>query len=719
VSGEARKQEPQQAQAPVVAAAGPRTHMSPANPPGSIDAVLQLQRAAGNRAASNAIQSATSTGRVVPEGGQRLAGSLREEMEERFGHDFGHVRVHTGAAASRSASALFAKAYTFGRDIVFGKGEFDPSTAPGRHVLAHELAHVVQQGRGGARPPTLSPNTSIERSADRAASAFSQGTGAVAVGGRSAPGIARVYRKNAAPKYAADAIFSELGEELGLDPAGTTKGGGAAKAARDARKAGFTQGLKPGTVDLAVQSHGSAPDVRKALKVVGQKIQSAHIAPTSALKGLKKYSRSEALTMLLPKPLHRQFDRHWQDWAKGLLEQRKAAGLRGDALKKVSVKELRTAVENAIEALPEPSPGKAGVARTTKNAMQWKLFDELHRNLGLKPNDLVKLPYSPLRSRISGIVKKGAGPAAAILAAGMRYRDLRATGHGQGESGAAAGAHLGLAGILGLASRSSNVLTKAQAGRMGGGAIGTVITLGNMGLQMLGVSKKVTDVTQTASDVVPVNMAGNMLEVTARAGANIIQGDWKAFDRQMKEVSEGKAGMPLEGYFRTFSMTADIKNEIADRLKFTHQVKGSITSGDVLNAVNESVEHNVLKQKFGTTTQNVWNATAAPLLLRQVKVFEGLARGKGLKGAVEESKQMEKNAPINRAFDYAQEQGKQFVEKELPHFIHQELPEARELASRDFEKLKAQVSETVDEKKQAAKAYLGEKFDAARRFLPF
>jgi hypothetical protein len=71
-------------------------------------------------------------------------------MERRFGHDFGDVRVHVGEQAAAATGSLGALAFSVGRDIVMGVGQFAPHTAPGRHLLAHELAHVVQ-GRGQPR----------------------------------------------------------------------------------------------------------------------------------------------------------------------------------------------------------------------------------------------------------------------------------------------------------------------------------------------------------------------------------------------------------------------------------------------------------------------------------------------------------------------------------------------------------------------------------------
>ena len=88
-------------------------------------------------------------------GGQPLSSGSRRYMEPRFGHDFNQVRVHTDEAASRSASAVQAHAYTVGNDIVFGPGQYAPGTRDGDRLLAHELAHVVQQTGGGA-PTQLS-----------------------------------------------------------------------------------------------------------------------------------------------------------------------------------------------------------------------------------------------------------------------------------------------------------------------------------------------------------------------------------------------------------------------------------------------------------------------------------------------------------------------------------------------------------------------------------
>jgi len=77
--------------------------------------------------------------------GAPLSPALRGFFEPRFGNDFGAVRLHTGALAERSADAVHARAFTLGNDVVFGHGEYAPDSPAGRHLLAHELTHVVQQ----------------------------------------------------------------------------------------------------------------------------------------------------------------------------------------------------------------------------------------------------------------------------------------------------------------------------------------------------------------------------------------------------------------------------------------------------------------------------------------------------------------------------------------------------------------------------------------------
>jgi outer membrane protein OmpA-like peptidoglycan-associated protein len=76
-------------------------------------------------------------------------------MEPRFGEDFSLVQVHTDAKATESARAVNARAYTVGRDVVFGSGQYVPGTYEGRKLIAHELTHVAQQRQHEPRPSRL------------------------------------------------------------------------------------------------------------------------------------------------------------------------------------------------------------------------------------------------------------------------------------------------------------------------------------------------------------------------------------------------------------------------------------------------------------------------------------------------------------------------------------------------------------------------------------
>ncbi len=111
-------------------------------------------------------------------------------MESRFGEDFGSVRVHRGSEAAAAARARRARAFTAGSHVVFGAGQYAPESASGRHLLAHELAHVVQQSRGGSSGGRAE-RQSLERQAERGAEQLSAGQGPVRVAGASGLAVQR------------------------------------------------------------------------------------------------------------------------------------------------------------------------------------------------------------------------------------------------------------------------------------------------------------------------------------------------------------------------------------------------------------------------------------------------------------------------------------------------------------------------------------------------
>jgi hypothetical protein len=160
---------------------------APVAPVPSVGATVQRECAAcaagGKRCAEceekdEELRRASATGQTITAGadpvrvesrlaalgpGQPLATDLRGFFEPRFGHDFGAVRLHTGSTAAAAATAARARAFTLRQDVVFGAGEYAPASRGGRRLIAHELAHVVQQSpaSGGApvvrRQPAAAP----------------------------------------------------------------------------------------------------------------------------------------------------------------------------------------------------------------------------------------------------------------------------------------------------------------------------------------------------------------------------------------------------------------------------------------------------------------------------------------------------------------------------------------------------------------------------------
>lgn len=101
--------------------------------------------------------------------GQPIDAATRGFMEPRFGHDFSHIRVHTDERAADSARAVQAQAYTVGHHVVFNENQFAPTTPQGRELLAHELAHAVQQRNSSGPLREVDPSATAEASATEAA----------------------------------------------------------------------------------------------------------------------------------------------------------------------------------------------------------------------------------------------------------------------------------------------------------------------------------------------------------------------------------------------------------------------------------------------------------------------------------------------------------------------------------------------------------------------
>ncbi len=177
--------------------------------------------------------------RAAGSSGHALPVQLQRQFEASTGADLSGVRVHTGQASQLAAFAVHAQAYTVGQDIHFAAGRYQPDDARGVHLLAHEVAHTVQQAGGDVRRQhrleVSGPDDPCEREADRAADAM--------VAGRPA--------------------------ELGGAPVGPQR---AAEASPDAANRAWAQGQRPAVRqlvdDVAAARARHTADARAALEAV-------------------------------------------------------------------------------------------------------------------------------------------------------------------------------------------------------------------------------------------------------------------------------------------------------------------------------------------------------------------------------------------------------------------------------------------------------------------
>ncbi len=120
-----------------------------------------LIQKSGDGTATASPQTEAKIDSMRKSGGTPLESSTREFMESRMGHDFSDVRIHKGSDAESTSKDLNAKAYTVGKDIAFGKGEYQPETHEGKKLIAHELTHTIQQG-GVRRKEKKNPQASTK-----------------------------------------------------------------------------------------------------------------------------------------------------------------------------------------------------------------------------------------------------------------------------------------------------------------------------------------------------------------------------------------------------------------------------------------------------------------------------------------------------------------------------------------------------------------------------
>lgn len=154
----------------------------------------------------------------------------------------------------------------------------------------------------------------------------------------------------------------------------------AKKAAAGLGEAMIKDGKKSGlNVDVAAQEHRHKTDYREGS---GRQVQSAHMVNSSSVKDVAGYARERALTVLLPAKQHKAFDDYWKAWARDKLDKAKP----GEDVR-VSVAEWEKVLNDALDSVPE-------LRGRTADTMSFMIRVELYQTLGLKPDQLIRLPYS-------------------------------------------------------------------------------------------------------------------------------------------------------------------------------------------------------------------------------------------------------------------------------------------------------------------------------------
>lgn len=132
----------------------------------------EVQRKANNTADNHAPNDVTQK-LQNSNGGQSLAPNLQHDLGSKMGADFRGVKIHTDSSAAQMSKQLGARAFTYGNNIYFNQGEYDPGTSKGKHLLAHELTHTIQQSNGIHRAPDIQKQE-VQRQPGRQNWAYSQ-----------------------------------------------------------------------------------------------------------------------------------------------------------------------------------------------------------------------------------------------------------------------------------------------------------------------------------------------------------------------------------------------------------------------------------------------------------------------------------------------------------------------------------------------------------------
>ena len=178
----------------------------------------EVDAVAGGRDGNGVMAGAeAAVDRAAASSGAALPAHIQRQFEGSLGADLSSVRVHTGSDSQEAAHAVGAKAYTVGNDIHFAAGKYQPDDPFGMHLLAHEVAHTVQQSGGAQRRQhkleVSTPHDAAEHEADRAADAMVRGEAATVSG---ASGVARKIETRSDIERAGDSGAADPMSQGGL-----------------------------------------------------------------------------------------------------------------------------------------------------------------------------------------------------------------------------------------------------------------------------------------------------------------------------------------------------------------------------------------------------------------------------------------------------------------------------------------------------------------------
>ena len=519
-------------------------------------------------------------------GGNVLDSATRHRLQEGFNVDLSAVRIHTDDEADRLSRSVEAIAFTTGLDIFFRHGAYQPDTASGLRLIAHEAAHTIQQSNGPVDGTLTSDDVSIsepggtfEREAEAAADRVITGQSAQV----HTPSGSIVARSPEDPNASSDdsgwmqGVQSLVRGLLGLTRSGEATGSAAGSSGGsfqghvppgiDTPPPGWTP-PPPGFVPAQPALHGNWPYDQPVPNrgALGQNVQRDHVIAQAKLRdvqtdpmGVGHYDANtrDALTVLeetgaanaahgtLP---HTQVTFHDvesdvaeinrlrqqggpQNWADDIIDPSRQARLRSGY---------------------DPAAVDRGwvdqMGRLNQSQRMGDTADELARLETASGRSVSPIPdvedmnwadfeHGPTASSVEeaaeSATKGGGGTLGKVLGGanyGLQFFGNLMQGQGLGESaaGAAAGGFVG--------------------NRVSGGGWDTAINLANAGLQLLGAPKEITGYTQMAADATPSSFATSLASNAGRGAWNLLTGDTAALKKQGQDILHGKSGSALQGW---------------------------------------------------------------------------------------------------------------------------------------------------------------------------